>query len=123
MLITMLPSVACTAWQTTQQKLSIGVVSPYSSQVNAIKGKLGDKYNSYSGFDVRVKSIDGFQGEEDDVIIVSTVRSNNKGTIGFLEDNQRTNVALTRARYSSTNGNTSVPFRTLNILLLYRCNT
>nr|CAD1844651.1 unnamed protein product [Ananas comosus var. bracteatus] len=86
------------SWQTTQQKLSIGVVSPYSSQVNAIKDKLGDKYNSYSGFDVRVKSIDGFQGEEDDVIILSTVRSNNKGTIGFLEDNQRTNVALTRAR-------------------------
>ncbi|KAL6608064.1 hypothetical protein ACP70R_041127 [Stipagrostis hirtigluma subsp. patula] len=47
----------------------------------------------------KLKSIDGFQGEEDDIIILSIVRSNSKGSIGFLADNQRTNVALTRARH------------------------
>jgi superfamily I DNA and/or RNA helicase len=80
----------------------VGVVSPYSSQVDAIKGRLGNKYDTCDGFHVRVKSIDGFQGEEDDIIILSTVRSNGRGVVGFLADNQRTNVALTRARCTST---------------------
>ncbi|WVZ86961.1 hypothetical protein U9M48_033672 [Paspalum notatum var. saurae] len=87
------------AWKKTCQGISIGVVSPYSSQVAAIKDKLGKKYDTCDGFHVRIKSIDGFQGEEDDVIILSTVRSNGKGVVGFLSDNQRTNVALTRARH------------------------
>lgn len=79
-------------------KITIGVVSPYNYQVNAIKVRLGTKYDKCINFDVRVTSIDGFQGEEDDIIILSTVRSNSKGDIGFLSDNHRTNVALTRAR-------------------------
>ncbi|KAJ1272597.1 hypothetical protein BS78_06G215000 [Paspalum vaginatum] len=87
------------SWKKTCQGISIGVVSPYSSQVAAIKDKLGKKYDTCDGFHVRVKSIDGFQGEEDDIIILSTVRSNAKGVVGFLSDNQRTNVALTRARH------------------------
>ncbi|KAL6607965.1 hypothetical protein ACP70R_041028 [Stipagrostis hirtigluma subsp. patula] len=80
------------------RKITIGIVSPYSSQVNAIKTRLGTKYDHYGNFCVRVKSIDGFQGDEDDIIILSTIRSNSKGSIGFIADNQRTNVALTRAR-------------------------
>ncbi|KAK1685246.1 hypothetical protein QYE76_046094 [Lolium multiflorum] len=83
----------------TGQGLSIGVVSPYNAQVDAIKSRLGKKYDTCDGFHVRVKSIDGFQGEEDDIIILSTVRSNERGVVGFLADNQRTNVALTRARH------------------------
>ncbi|KAM0823294.1 hypothetical protein ACQ4PT_070967 [Festuca glaucescens] len=86
-------------WKSTGQRLSVGVVSPYSSQVDAIKGRLGKKYDTCDGFHVRVKSIDGFQGEEDDIIILSTVRSNSEGVVGFLADNQRTNVALTRAKH------------------------
>jgi superfamily I DNA and/or RNA helicase len=74
------------------------VISPYNAQVDAIKSRLGKKYDTCDGFNVRVKSIDGFQGEEDDIIILSTVRSNERGVVGFLADNQRTNVALTRAR-------------------------
>ncbi|KAG8066101.1 hypothetical protein GUJ93_ZPchr0004g39747 [Zizania palustris] len=85
-------------WKRTGQGLSIGVISPYSSQVDAIKRKLGKRYDMCDGFHVRVNSVDGFQGEEDDIIILSTVRSNVKGTVGFLADKQRTNVALTRAR-------------------------
>ena len=85
-------------WRKRGQGISIGVVSPYSSQVAAIKDRLGKKYDTSDGFHVRVMSIDGFQGEEDDIIILSTVRSNERGNVGFLADNQRTNVALTRAR-------------------------
>ncbi|RWW28111.1 hypothetical protein GW17_00007428 [Ensete ventricosum] len=94
-------SLVFTDWEASGQILSIGVISPYSYQVNAIMERLGNKYEAYDGFRIRVKSIDGFQGEEDDVIILSTVRSSDKANIGFLQDHQRTNVALTRARYSS----------------------
>uniref|UniRef100_A0A3B6CEN0 DNA2/NAM7 helicase-like C-terminal domain-containing protein n=1 Tax=Triticum aestivum TaxID=4565 RepID=A0A3B6CEN0_WHEAT len=87
------------SWKKTGQGFSIGVVSPYNAQVDAIKIRLGKKYDACDGFNVRVKSIDGFQGEEDDIIILSTVRSNGRGVVGFLADNQRTNVALTRARH------------------------
>ncbi|KAG6515462.1 uncharacterized protein LOC121971003 [Zingiber officinale] len=86
-------------YKSFSQLLSIGVISPYAYQVKAIKDKLGSRYESEDGFDVRVNSVDGFQGEENDVIIFSTVRSNSKGNIGFLHDLQRTNVALTRARH------------------------
>jgi len=48
---------------------------------------------------VKVSTVDGFQGGEEDVIIISTVRYNNMGFVGFISNFQRTNVALTRARY------------------------
>ncbi|KAJ0079982.1 hypothetical protein Patl1_24153 [Pistacia atlantica] len=86
-------------WNGSKQKLSIGIVSPYSAQVVAIQEKLGGKYKSSDGFTVKVKSIDGFQGGEEDLIIISTVRSNKSGSIGFLSKPQRINVALTRARH------------------------
>ncbi|KAL9416864.1 hypothetical protein AB3S75_039948 [Citrus x aurantiifolia] len=87
------------AWVESKEKLSIGIVSPYSAQVIAIQEKLGSKYEKIAGFAVKVKSIDGFQGGEEDIIIISTVRSNNTGSIGFASTPQRINVALTRARH------------------------
>jgi len=63
-------------------------VSPYNAQVRAIKEKFGKAYSRY----------DGFQGAEEDIIIISTVRSNEDGSVGFLSNLQRTNVALTRAK-------------------------
>ncbi|KAK2992171.1 hypothetical protein RJ640_000807, partial [Escallonia rubra] len=87
---------ACDA---SRQKISIGVISPYSAQVSAIQHKLGQKYENHGSFRVKVGTIDGFQGVEDDVIIISTVRSNRNGSVGFISSPRRTNVALTRARH------------------------
>ncbi|XP_020084770.1 LOW QUALITY PROTEIN: uncharacterized protein LOC109707703 [Ananas comosus] len=81
------------------RKLSVGVISPYTAQVKAIQEKLGRTYKMYDGFSVKVRSVDGFQGGEEDVIIISTVRCNSSGSVGFLSNAQRTNVALTRAKH------------------------
>ncbi|TVU16031.1 hypothetical protein EJB05_39578, partial [Eragrostis curvula] len=83
----------------TGSKLSVGIMSPYNAQVRAIQEKVGKSYNTYDGFSVKVKSVDGFQGSEEDIIIISTVRSNGDGSVGFLANLQRTNVALTRAKH------------------------
>lgn len=84
-----------------KERVSVGCITPYKAQVFAIQEKLGNTY--YGGvdsfFSVNVRSVDGFQGGEEDVIIISTVRSNGKGSVGFLSNRQRANVALTRARY------------------------
>jgi superfamily I DNA and/or RNA helicase len=82
-----------------QQNISIGIISPYKEQIELLKEKLVDF--DYSGFPVSelaVKTIDGFQGEERDVIYISLVRSNEHSEIGFLSDIRRMNVALTRAK-------------------------
>ncbi|BFG36481.1 hypothetical protein CerSpe_227550 [Prunus speciosa] len=84
----------------TKKRVSIGVISPYKAQVNAIQERVRE-HSEASGtdFSVRVRSVDGFQGGEDDVIIISTVRCNKKGSVGFLSNLERANVMLTRARY------------------------
>lgn len=84
-----------------KQKVSVGVISPYKAQVIAIQEKLGKIYNTdeESDFSVKVCTVDGFQGGEEDVIIISTVRGNEKGLVGFLSKRQRANVSLTRARH------------------------
>ncbi|KAL3635026.1 hypothetical protein CASFOL_022080 [Castilleja foliolosa] len=87
------------AWSGSNENLSIGLISPYAAQVAAIRHRLRQKYENHKGFIVEVKSVDGFQGGEQDIIIISTVRANKGGSIGFLASPQRTNVALTRARH------------------------
>jgi senataxin len=84
------------AW--SGQKVRVGVISPYTAQVDVIQEKLGKKYENIDGFSVKVSSIGGFQGAEEDIVILSTVRSNTGGAIGFMSDPRRINVALTRAR-------------------------
>ena len=90
-------SLLCTAWLESQRELSIGIVSPYAAQVVAIQDKLGNKYDKLDGFQVKVKTVDGFQGGEEDIIIMSTVRSYGQ-SLEFISSPQRVNVALTRAR-------------------------
>ncbi|XP_050278044.1 uncharacterized protein LOC126719551 [Quercus robur] len=86
-------------WNGSKQKLSIGVISPYTAQVIAVREKIGKKYENLDGFAVKVKSIEGFQGGEADIIILSTVRCNSDGSISFASNHGRINVALTRARH------------------------
>ncbi|XP_074282369.1 uncharacterized protein LOC141606907 [Silene latifolia] len=85
----------------TKQKVSVGVISPYKGQVGLIHENTGKRYAKCdkNEFCVSVRSVDGFQGGEEDIIIISTVRSNGNGSVGFLSNHQRTNVALTRARH------------------------
>jgi hypothetical protein len=70
----------------------IGIIAPYRAQVRLLRERLGDLP------ELEIDSVDGFQGREKEAIIVSLVRSNPEGEIGFLADTRRTNVALTRAR-------------------------
>ncbi len=74
-------------------KKDIGVITPYSAQVKLIKQLFIEK-----NIKVEVNSVDGFQGREKEVIVISFVRSNEEGEIGFLKDLRRLNVAITRAR-------------------------
>ncbi|KAM5548857.1 hypothetical protein ABKV19_000330 [Rosa sericea] len=86
----------------TKKKVSIGVISPYKAQVNAIEERVREYSTDHlagTGFALSVRSVDGFQGGEEDVIIISTVRCNGNGSIGFLSNHQRANVVLTRARH------------------------
>lgn len=81
---------------------SIGLIAPYKAQVRKFNELLFDTYNfpnlrAFSDF-LTIDSIDGFQGQERDIIMISLVRSNPKGEIGFLADTRRMNVALTRAK-------------------------
>lgn len=71
---------------------SIGIITPYRAQVRRLRELLSDVQS------LEIDSVDGFQGREKEAIIVSLVRSNPEGEIGFLADTRRTNVALTRAR-------------------------
>uniref|UniRef100_A0A0D9ZPQ7 UvrD-like helicase ATP-binding domain-containing protein n=1 Tax=Oryza glumipatula TaxID=40148 RepID=A0A0D9ZPQ7_9ORYZ len=81
----------------TKNKVTVGVICPYTAQVLAIQQKLGKM--KFDPVIVKINSVDGFQGGEEDIIILSTVRSNSDGAVGFLSNRQRTNVSLTRARY------------------------
>jgi senataxin len=82
-----------------RQRTSLGVISPYTAQVIALQERLGKQFKNHEFLSVTVKSIDGFQGGEEDIILISTVRSNKNGKVGFLSDAGRINVALTRAKY------------------------
>ncbi|XVF41432.1 hypothetical protein PTKIN_Ptkin01aG0279600 [Pterospermum kingtungense] len=97
-----------------KQRISFGVISPNKAQVHAIQEKLEKKYIGYadSGFAVSIHSVDGFQGGEDDVIIISTVRCNINGSIGFLSNRQRANVALTRANMYMVPTTKTIPMLT-----------
>lgn len=79
--------------------ISIGIISPYKEQREWLKDNIGEvEFDKTKLESLSVKTIDGFQGEERDVIYISLVRSNEKQEIGFLNDLRRMNVAITRAK-------------------------
>ena len=84
---------------------SIGIITPYSEQQQKLRSEIGRRFpgsqskgGSGGVLDIEVNTVDGFQGKEKDIIIISTVRGNDYGSIGFLSDRRRMNVALTRAK-------------------------
>lgn len=78
---------------------SIGIISPYKDQVRLLRTEAADHKALWPWLKrLSIDSVDGFQGQERDIIYISLVRSNPKGEIGFLSDTRRMNVALTRAR-------------------------
>lgn len=82
---------------------SIGIIAPYSAQVSLLSRIVHEKYEK-----VEIATVDGFQGREKEVIVLSLVRSNEKGEVGFLGEERRLNVAMTRPkRHLCIVGNTT----------------
>ena len=81
------------------ERIDVGVISPYRAQVQYLRRLLKKKdfFKPYRHL-ISVNTVDGFQGQERDVILISLVRANDEGQIGFLRDLRRMNVAITRAR-------------------------
>ena len=81
------------------ERIDIGLISPYKAQVQYLRGLIRrDAFFKLYRHAITVNTVDGFQGQERDVIIISLVRANEEGNIGFLNDLRRMNVAMTRAR-------------------------
>lgn len=78
-------------------KMSVGIITPYKLQLKCLQREFDDVLKSEDGKDVYINTVDAFQGQERDVIIMSCVRASNHG-VGFVADIRRMNVALTRAR-------------------------
>ena len=81
------------------ERLDVGVISPYRAQVQYLRRLLKKRefFKPYRSL-ISVNTVDGFQGQERDIILISLVRANDEGQIGFLRDLRRMNVAITRAR-------------------------
>ncbi|KAL3830454.1 hypothetical protein ACJIZ3_019256 [Penstemon smallii] len=78
-------------------KLSVGIITPYKLQLKCLQREFKDILNSDEGKDIYINTVDAFQGQERDVIIMSCVRASGHG-VGFVADIRRMNVALTRAK-------------------------
>lgn len=78
----------------------IGIIAFYKEQVFRLKKAFVQEFGKSILSFIDINTVDGFQGQEKDIIILSCVRSSSKGGVGFLADGRRINVALTRARYT-----------------------
>lgn len=81
------------------ESIDVGIISPYRAQVQYLRQEIkrSDFFRPFRRL-ISVNTVDGFQGQERDIVIISLVRSNSEGQIGFLSDLRRMNVAITRAR-------------------------
>ena len=82
-----------------EERIDVGIISPYRAQVQYLRQliKQNEYFKPYRKF-LSVNTVDGFQGQERDIILISLVRANDEGQIGFLRDLRRMNVAITRAK-------------------------
>ncbi|XP_051123424.1 uncharacterized ATP-dependent helicase C29A10.10c [Andrographis paniculata] len=78
-------------------KVTVGIITPYKLQLKCLQWEFREVMNSDEGKDIYINTVDAFQGQERDVIIMSCVRASSRG-VGFVADVRRMNVALTRAR-------------------------
>lgn len=82
-----------------EERIDVGIISPYRSQVQFLRQMIKkDAYFKPFRHLISVNTVDGFQGQERDVIMISLVRANDEGQIGFLRELRRMNVAITRAK-------------------------
>jgi superfamily I DNA and/or RNA helicase len=81
------------------ERIDVGIISPYRAQVQYLRQmvKKQEFFKPYRRF-ISINTVDGFQGQERDIIMISLVRANDDGQIGFLRDLRRMNVTITRAR-------------------------
>lgn len=81
------------------ERIDFGLISPYKAQVQYLRNKIKSRsfFRPFRDL-ITVNTVDGFQGQERDVVFISLVRANENGQIGFLNDLRRMNVAITRAR-------------------------
>lgn len=81
------------------ERIDFGLISPYKAQVQYLRNKIKSSsfFRPFRSL-ITVNTVDGFQGQERDVVFISLVRANENGQIGFLNDLRRMNVAITRAR-------------------------
>ncbi|MBM7709259.1 ATP-binding protein [Enterococcus lemanii] len=81
--------------KTKKRKKSVGIISGYDAQKNLLLDKVN---RDYEFLDIEIDNVDAFQGSEKDIIIYSIVRSNDSSSLGFLKDERRLNVSLSRAK-------------------------
>jgi len=95
----LLNEIEATCPEVIQPDFSIGIISPYKEQVQILRelAQASPLIKHYAAH-ISINTVDGFQGQERDIVYISLVRSNEGGEIGFLKDVRRMNVALTRAR-------------------------
>jgi superfamily I DNA and/or RNA helicase len=82
-----------------EERIDVGIISPYRVQTHYLRQQIRrrEEFRRVRHL-ISVGTVDGFQGQERDIILISLVRSNEHGQIGFLSDLRRMNVAMTRAR-------------------------
>ncbi len=85
---------------TDKEHLSIGVIAPYKAQTEVLRNQLESIDLPHTiKENISINSVDAFQGQERDIMVISLTRSNLNGEIGFLANVRRMNVAMTRARH------------------------
>ena len=88
-------------WLTMHPGISLGIVAPYAAQVEALREGWSERLRAQPALReaaVTIHTVDGFQGQERDAMLVSLTRSNDKGEVGFLSESRRIHVAQTRAK-------------------------
>lgn len=88
----------CTLAATSTEHLSIGIIAPYKEQLEAIRQAIQQEGSFPFKGQLSINTVDSFQGQERDIILISMTRSNPDSRIGFLSEIRRMNVAMTRAR-------------------------